>query len=205
MPRYLLRQPAALSHRPPPPERRRPAARVLNDRRSRQPVVSEAPKTNAARLLEARGVDHRVRVYDPGGDFHSADEAAALLGVPGASVLKTLVVLRDAPSRAKPLLVLVPSDREVDLRRLARALGEKRVRMASQQEAERLTGLKVGGISALAVRSGAFEVLVDASAAAWERVHVSAGIRGVDLELGLGDLLTVAGARLVDASARDSG
>jgi Cys-tRNA(Pro)/Cys-tRNA(Cys) deacylase len=162
--------------------------------------MTGAPKTNAARLLEARGIPHRVRVYDTARAFHSADEAAALLGVPGASVLKTLVVLREPPGRAKPLLVLVPSDRQLDLRRLGRVLGEKRLRMASQREAERLTGLKVGGISALAVRAGTFEVLVDASAARWDRVHVSAGVRGVDLEVAVGDLLAVTAGRLVDAS-----
>jgi Cys-tRNA(Pro)/Cys-tRNA(Cys) deacylase len=162
--------------------------------------MADAPKTNAARLLEARGVEHRVRVYDPERAFHSADEAAALLGVPGPSVLKTLVVLREAAGRGKPLLVLVPADRQVDLKRLGQALGEKRLRMASQREAERLTGLKVGGISALAVRPGAFEVLVDGSATRWERVHVSAGVRGVDLELRPADLLAVTGGRLVDAS-----
>src|SRR5262245_41022044 len=162
--------------------------------------MADAPKTNAARLLEARGIGHRVRVYDPDRAFHTADEAAALLGVPGGSVLKTLVVLREGPARAKPLLVLVPSDRQVDLKRLGQALGEKRLRMASQREAEQLTGLKVGGISALAVKAGAFEVLMDGSAASWERVHVSAGVRGVDLEVGTRDLLAVTGARLVDAS-----
>jgi Cys-tRNA(Pro)/Cys-tRNA(Cys) deacylase len=166
--------------------------------------MADAPKTNAARLLEARGIPHRVRVYDAGRAFHSADEAAGLLGVPGASVLKTLVVLRETVGRAKPLLVLVPSDRQLDLKRLGRALGEKRLRMASQREAERLTGLKVGGISALAVRAGAFEVLVDASAARREEVHVSAGVRGVDLELAMGDLLAATDARLVDASRSDS-
>jgi Cys-tRNA(Pro)/Cys-tRNA(Cys) deacylase len=162
--------------------------------------MTDAPKTNAARLLEARGVEHRVRVYDAERAFHSADEAADLLGVPGAAVLKTLVILRETTGRAKPLLVLVPSDRQVDLKRLGHVLGEKRLRMASQREAEQLTGLKVGGISALAVRAGAFEVLVDRSAAGWEHVHVSAGVRGVDLELRLGDLLAVTGGRLVEAS-----
>jgi Cys-tRNA(Pro)/Cys-tRNA(Cys) deacylase len=166
--------------------------------------MTDVTKTNAARLLEARGVPHRVRVYDAEGAFHSADQAADLLGVPGASVLKTLVIVRETTGRAKPFLVLVPSDREVDLRRLGQALGEKRLRMASQREAERLTGLKVGGISALAVRAGAFEVLVDASAAVWERVHVSAGVRGVDLELGIRDLLAVTAGRLVDASLRET-
>ncbi|HEV8673780.1 MAG TPA: YbaK/EbsC family protein [Methylomirabilota bacterium] len=71
--------------------------------------------------------------------------------------------------------------------------------MATQREAEALTGLQVGGISALAVRPGAFEVLLDASARARERVHVSAGVRGVDLELAVADLITVTGARVVDA------
>src|SRR5262245_63610842 len=162
--------------------------------------MAEAPKTNAARLLEARGIGLRIRVYDADRAFHSADEAAALLGVPGGSVLKTLVVLREGAARAKPLLVLVPSDRQVDLKRLGQALGEKRLRMASQREAETLTGLKVGGISALAVRGGAFEVLVDRSAEDLEQVHVSAGVRGVDLELTLRDLLMVTRGRLVDAS-----
>jgi Cys-tRNA(Pro)/Cys-tRNA(Cys) deacylase len=161
---------------------------------------ADASKTNAARLLEARGIGHRVRVYDPDGAFHSADEAAGLLGAPSRSVLKTLVVLRERTGRAKPLLVLVPSDRQVDLKRLGQALGEKRLRMASQREAETLTGLKVGGISALAVRAGAFEVLVDAGASDLERVHVSAGARGIDLELTLRDLLLVTGGRLVAAS-----
>jgi Cys-tRNA(Pro)/Cys-tRNA(Cys) deacylase len=160
----------------------------------------DAVKTNAARLLEARGIGHRVRVYDSDGAFHSADEVAGLLGASGRSVLKTLVILRERAGRAKPLLVLVPSDRQVDLKRLGQALGEKRLRMASQREAEALTGLKVGGISALAVRSRAFEVLVDRSAADLEQVHVSAGVRGVDLELALSDLLRVTGGRLVDAS-----
>ena len=165
---------------------------------------ADAAKTNAARLLETRGIGHRVRVYDPAGAFHSADEAASLLGAPGRSVLKTLVVLRERTGRVKPLLVLVPSDRQVDLKRLGQALGEKRLRMASQREAETLTGLKVGGISALAVRGGAFEVLVDRSAEDLEQVHISAGVRGVDLELALRDLLMVTGGRLVDASRTSS-
>jgi Cys-tRNA(Pro)/Cys-tRNA(Cys) deacylase len=167
--------------------------------------MADASKTNAARLLESRGISHRVRVYDAGRAFHSADEAATLLGAPGGSVLKTLVVLRESPGRPKPLLVLVPSDRQLDMKRLGRALGEKRLRMASQREAERLTGLKVGGISALAVRAGAFEVLVDASATRWAEVHVSAGVRGVDLELAVGDLLAATGGRLVEISGHGTG
>ena len=156
-------------------------------------------KTNAARLLEARGVAYRATVYDATRAFHSAEEAAALLGAPHDAVYKTLVVLRDS-ARARPLLVLVPSDRQVDLKLLARGLGEKKLRMATQKEAEALTGLQVGGISALAVRRGAFEVVLDATAAARARLHVSAGVRGMDLELAVADLVAVTDARLVPAT-----
>jgi Cys-tRNA(Pro)/Cys-tRNA(Cys) deacylase len=120
-------------------------------------------------------------------------------------VYKTLVVLREpAAPRGKPLLVLVPSDRQLDLKRLARETGDKKLRMASQKEAEALTGLQVGGISALAVRPGAFEVLLDASARARERLHVSAGVRGVDLEVAVADLVRVTGARFVAAAGPEA-
>ena len=164
-------------------------------------------KTNAARLLDSRGIAYGVRVYDAEHAFHSADEAASLLGVPASSVYKTLVVLRDgAEGRGvargtRPLLVLVASDRQVDLRQLARALGEKKLPMATKIEAERLTGLQIGGISALAVRAGAFDMLVDEAVSALDRLHVSAGVRGVDLEVGVADFLAVTGARLVGAAA----
>ena len=159
------------------------------------------PKTNAARLLDARGIPYVVRVYDADRAFHSADEAADLLGVPGETVYKTLVVLREgARAAGKPMLVLVPSNRQTDLKKLARTLGEKKLRMATKAEAERLTGLQIGAISPLAVRSGAFEVLVDEAVRTIERIHISAGIRGVDLEVGVADLLAATEARLSPAA-----
>ena len=158
-------------------------------------------KTNAARLLDARGIPYVVRVYDADRAFHSADEAADLLGVPGETVYKTLVVLREgARAAGKPMLVLVPSNRQTDLKKLARTLGEKKLRMATKAEAERLTGLQIGAISPLAVRSGAFEVLVDEAVRTIERIHISAGIRGVDLEVGVADLLAATEARLSPAT-----
>lgn len=158
-------------------------------------------KTNAARLLDARGIPYVVRVYDADRAFHSADEAADLLGVPGETVYKTLVVLREgARAAGKPMLVLVPSNRQTDLKKLARTLGEKKLRMATKAEAERLTGLQIGAISPLAVRAGAFEVLVDEAVRTIERIHISAGIRGVDLEVGVADLLAATEARLSPAA-----
>jgi Cys-tRNA(Pro)/Cys-tRNA(Cys) deacylase len=151
-------------------------------------------KTQAMRVLEARGIAYTAIEYDASGAFHSADEAAALLGVPAESVFKTLVALRDAAG-GRPLLVVAPSTSEVDLKAVARAAGEKRVRMASQKEAERLTGLQVGGISALALLDRRFDVLLDESARDWPAIHVSAGQRGMDIALSPDDFVAVAGAR----------
>ena len=159
-------------------------------------------KTQAMRVLEGRGIGYRVVEYDPSGAFHTGEEAAALVGAAPESVFKTLVVLREGDAGAKPMLVMVPVAREVDLRLLASQVGAKRVRMASQKEAERLTGMQVGGISALGLQQPErFEVVLDESARGLERVHVSAGARGIDLDLAVGDLMSVAAARFVRAAA----
>jgi Cys-tRNA(Pro)/Cys-tRNA(Cys) deacylase len=156
-------------------------------------------KPQAIRLLESKAVAHQVTVYDDSGDFHTGEEAAALVGAPAESVYKTLVVLRDPPS-GRPMLAIVPVAEQVDLKTLAAALGEKRLRMATQKEAEKLTGLQVGGISALAVSPGRFDVLIDERAQSREKVHVSAGARGMDVELAVTDLAGLTDARYVKAT-----
>src|SRR5512136_2526120 len=105
-------------------------------------------KLNSMRLLESRKIPYVANTYDVSGEFHSATEAAQLLGAPAESVYKTLVVLREPPKSGKPLLVMIASDREVDLKALAKSVGAKKLQMAPQREAEALTGLQVGGISA---------------------------------------------------------
>jgi Cys-tRNA(Pro)/Cys-tRNA(Cys) deacylase len=95
---------------------------------------------------------------------------------------------------------MVPSYRELALRRLAKSIGEKKLRMATQREAESMTGLQVGGISALALLNRGFEVCIDEAALALDRVHVSAGQRGIDLELAVRDLVSVTRARTVSAT-----
>jgi Cys-tRNA(Pro)/Cys-tRNA(Cys) deacylase len=161
-------------------------------------------KTNAMRLLEARKIPYEARVYADAGEFHTAAEAAQLIGAPVETVYKTLVVLRETP-RAKPLLVMIASDREIDLRRLARSMGDKKLRMATKKEAERLTGAQIGGISALAQLNRGFEMCLDKPALAFESVHVSGGVRGLDLELRVADLLKVTNARVVAATGEGEG
>ena len=173
-------------------------------------------KTNAMRWLDARKVAYRVTVYDASGAFHDAVEAAALIGAPIETVYKTLVVLRGpspslraglsaslgagSPGKIRPILVMIPAHCEVDLKRLAKELGAKKLRMATQREAEQLTGLQVGGISALALLNHGFEMCLDASAQELEKIHVSAGVRGTDIELSVSDLISVTRAKVVSAT-----
>ena len=152
------------------------------------------------RLLESRKIAYAAKTYDASGEFHSATEAAALIGAPADAVYKTLVVLREPPKSGKPVLVMIASPREVDLKLLAKALGEKKLRMASQNEAESLTGLRVGGISALALLNRGFEICIDEPALALDQVHISAGQRGIDLQLAVKDLIALTRAKALRAT-----
>ena len=136
-------------------------------------------KNNVLRLLEQRGVPYEVFTLPP--EKLGAREVAQRLGVPAAQVFKTIVVVREG--RGKPILAVVPGDREVDLKALARAVGEKKLRLPTEREAERLTGLQAGGISPLALMGRRFQVVFDASVEAWEAIHISGGERGLNLRI----------------------
>ena len=157
-------------------------------------------KTNAMRLLDQRRVAYEALVYDP--TIHSAVEVADVLGVSAERVYKTLVVLHEAPGR-KPLLVMIAGPDELDPRLLARSIDAKAVRMAPHKDAERLTGLLVGGIGALALVGKPFEACIERSALAHEWILVNGGRRGVNLKLAVADLIALTGARVVDAVRRD--
>ncbi|HEY8323045.1 MAG TPA: YbaK/EbsC family protein [Ktedonobacterales bacterium] len=153
------------------------------------------PKTNAMRALDQRHIAYTPFFYRD--TIHSAAEVAPLLGVPASEVFKTLVALTDD---GRQLLVITPGDRELDLRLVARGVGAKSVHMALQRDAERLTGLKVGGISPLALLGKRFEVYLDAPGAALDALYINGGQRGVNLKLRVADLLAVTGARIIEAT-----
>lgn len=157
---------------------------------------SRPPRTNAMRLLDTHGVEYQVITFSS--DIHSAAGVAETMGLDPAQVFKTLVVQRGAPG--KPLLVMVAGDQEIDLKALAASVGEKKLAMATHREAEALTGLQVGGISALMLLNQGFEICIDEAAQALDEIVVSAGQRGVDLRLRVADLVQVTGARWVDAT-----
>lgn len=152
-------------------------------------------KSNVIRLLEVRQIPYQAYTYAP--DIRSAEDVAQVLGVPAREVYKTLVVL---PPRGKPLLVIIPGSCALDLKRLAQSLGEKKLRMAAHKEAEQLTGLQVGGISALALLDRGFQVYVDGAAQALTEFVVSAGQRGMNLRLCIDDFVRLTKARFVEAA-----
>jgi Cys-tRNA(Pro)/Cys-tRNA(Cys) deacylase len=152
-------------------------------------------KLNSMRMLEAQGVRYEVLSFPD--TIHSAVGVAAYYGLPPAQVYKTLVVVL---AQSQPALVLIAGDREIELKRLAQALGAKKLRMATQREAEVWTGLKVGGISALALFHRGFPVYIDRAAAALDEIIVSAGQRGMDIRLTIPDLVRVTGATFVEAT-----
>ncbi len=157
------------------------------------------PKTNAMRALDAHHIPYEVFTYSD--TIHSATEVAELLGVPAGQVFKTLVVLADGSRR---LLVVTPGDRELDMRRVAKAVGAKSAQMAPQREAERLTGLKVGGISPLALLDKRFEIYLDAPAADLDELYINGGQRGINLKLRVAELLALTHARVIEATASDT-
>jgi Cys-tRNA(Pro)/Cys-tRNA(Cys) deacylase len=114
-------------------------------------------------------------------------------------VYKTLVV-QPVENSKKPLLVMIAADRQLDLKKLAAASGHKKVSMAAHKDAEALTGLKVGGISALALTHKNWPVFLDKPAIELEHILVSAGQRGMDLRVPVTALIQILGAKVAEIS-----
>lgn len=142
-------------------------------------------------MLEQRRIAHTVFRFDD--SIRSAEGVSSETGMSPDVVYKTLVVQEESPG-ARPLLVLVPANKQLDLRLLANGVGAKKLHMARQRDAERLTGLQVGGISALALSGKGFRVVIDEGALHHDEILVSAGARGWDVALGVDDLIAVTGA-----------
>ncbi len=154
--------------------------------------MSPAGPTLAVRKVAGAGIDYELHRYDHDPEVDSfAEEAATALGVPSERVFKTLVAMVDD----RPVVAVVPASGRLDLKALAASQGGRRAVMAHPSEAERLTGYVVGGISPLGQKRKV-PIVVDASANAWETVFVSAGRRGLELELAPADLIRLAEARV---------
>ena len=147
---------------------------------------------NVTRLLDSRKIPYTT--YELPAEKRGAQETARLLGVDPAMIFKTIVVTREKPK--KPLLVLVPGPMEVDLKLLALVVGEKKVRLPTEREAEQISGLQAGGISPLALLNKGFQVILDSSAQNFMDIHVSGGQRGLNIRLPVIDLIKLTNARM---------
>ena len=134
-------------------------------------------------------------VHDPRATAYG-EEAATALGLPPERVFKTLVVSLEGSGLA---VAVVPVSGLLDMKRCAAVLGAKKCEMADKGDAERATGYVPGGISPLGQKRR-LRTLIDASARAFPTLYVSAGRRGLEIELAPEDLARLTGGTFADIS-----
>jgi Cys-tRNA(Pro)/Cys-tRNA(Cys) deacylase len=149
---------------------------------------------NVTRFLDSREVQYSIFNLPP--QKVGALETASILGVSPSVIFKSIVIIRKTPG--KPVLAVVPATNEVNLKALAKVLGEKKVSPATQKEAERLTKLQVGGISPLALINRGFEIIIHESVFEQESVHISGGELGLNIRLPSKDLVELTTAKVAD-------
>jgi Cys-tRNA(Pro)/Cys-tRNA(Cys) deacylase len=155
-------------------------------------------KTTPATLaLTKAGIAFELFPYDYDPDAPRVGlQAAQALGKAPEQVFKTLMTLADG----KPACVIVPSDCEVSMKKLAAALGAKSAQMMKPADAERLTGYKVGGVSPFGPRKSVPTVM-DETAILFDQVLINGGQRGLLLGIAPDDAVRAAGASLADLTA----
>ena len=153
-----------------------------------------AKSTPATTALEKAGIAFTLHEYDYDPDAARIGlQAAEALRVPPDQLLKTLM----AKAGGSIVCVLVPSNREVSLKRLAAAAGAKGAAMLTPAEAERATGYHVGGISPFGQKKRA-ATFIEQTALAHPTVLVNGGRRGLQIEIAPADLMRAAGANAAD-------
>ena len=170
--------------------------------------------TNVTRLLDQRKIAYTAHQLPP--EKLGALEAARYLDVPAELVFKTIVVKR--VSAGKPILALVPGTQEVNLKALAKVIGEKKVVLPTQREAEQITGLQAPGAYRanrtfhclgnflvtqtfqFAQGNRGFQVILDSSAEQYKEIYISGGQRGLDIQLPVSDLVSLTNAKVDEIS-----
>ena len=153
-----------------------------------------ARSTPATLALQKAGVAFRLYEYDYDPNAPRIGmQAAEALGIEPGRLLKTLMARADK----EPVCVLVPSDREVNLKKLAAAADAKSAAMLGAAEAERITGYHVGGISPFGQKKHV-RVFVERAVLHWTQVVVNGGRRGLQAELAADDLVRMLAAEAAD-------
>jgi Cys-tRNA(Pro)/Cys-tRNA(Cys) deacylase len=150
--------------------------------------------TPATQALAKAGIPFQLASYDYDPNAERVGlQAAEAMGVSPGIVFKTLMAELDG----KPVCAVVPSDEEVNMKKLAAALGGKSAHMMKPADAERLTGYKVGGISPLGQRRSV-PTAIDELATLYDEIYLNGGQRGLQIRIGPDDLVRFLGARLAD-------
>lgn len=150
-------------------------------------------KTNVMRVLDSRRIPYACHTYDADPAL-TGSQIAAILGEPADRVFKTLVTQGKSN---KYYVFVVPVEAELDLKKAAKAAGEKSVAMIRQKDLLPLTGYVHGGCSPVGMKK-AFPTFIHETAAAMERMYVSAGRVGAQIELSPGDLAKVVACTFSD-------
>lgn len=151
-------------------------------------------KTNVMRLLDAAKIPYEAKEYPVDENDLSGSHAADLMGVDHGSMFKTLVL---AGERTGYLVCCIPVDREVNLKKAAKAAGDKKVEMIHMKDLLSVTGYIRGGCSPVGMKKR-FPTFIDESALAYEKIAVSAGTRGVQVVLNPQMLADYVGAKFLD-------
>lgn len=149
--------------------------------------------TPAIDMIRKAGIEFTVHEYEHSQTAESYGlEAAEKLHLPVAVVFKTLVVKLDGGDLA---VAILPVDKQLSMKRMARSAGARKAALADPTEVQRSTGYVLGGVSPLAQKKRLLTVLDD-SAEALPTLFVSAGRRGLEIELAAGDLIELTQARV---------
>ena len=155
--------------------------------------MKKEEKTNVMRVLDGKKIAYESHTYEPDATM-TGEEIAGILGEDPAKVFKTLVT--QGKSGAYYVFV-VPVREELDLKKAAKVSGEKAVSMIKQKELLPLTGYVHGGCSPIGMKKQ-FPTFFHETASAFERVFVSAGKVGFQIELAPDDLISISGGKLAD-------
>ena len=155
--------------------------------------MKKEEKTNVMRVLDGKKIPYESHTYKPDATM-TGEEIAAILGEDSEKVFKTLVT--QGKSGAYYVFV-VPVKEELDLKKAAKASGEKAVSMIKQKELLPLTGYVHGGCSPIGMKKQ-FPTIIHETSAGFDKVFVSAGKVGYQIELSPEDLIAVAGCKIAD-------
>ncbi len=151
-------------------------------------------KTNAVRLLDALGIQYELREYEVDPEDLAAETVAAKIGMPAEQVFKTLLARGD---RNGLCFAVIPGNCELDLKALAAASRDRKIELVPVKELQALTGYIRGGVTVLGAKK-AFPVFADETMQLWDRISISAGVRGTQIILAPEDYLRATNAAIAD-------